>query len=87
MTASPGPSAIRRQVASRSFQAVSGSEPSSQVGLRRLDAQMVMIAHQHPRVHQPPRLGTSFRHGLQEKPPVVLIQKISSLRFPLAITW
>ena len=34
--------------------------PVHQVGLRRLDAQMVMIAHQHPRVHQPPRLGTSF---------------------------
>ena len=34
--------------------------PLHQVCLRRLDAQMVVIAHQHPRVHQPPRLGTCF---------------------------
>ena len=35
------------------------------VGFRRLDEQMIGVAHQHPRMHSPPRLFSGLRKRLQ----------------------
>ena len=34
-----------------------------------------MIPHQHPGMNAPARHLTSLRHGFQEKPPVIVIEK------------
>ena len=46
-----------------------------QIGFRSLDKQMIVVAHQDPRLHPPPCFFARFGQTLQKKLPVILIQK------------
>ena len=69
---------------------VAAERARHQIRLRRLDDQMVVISHQHPRMHQPARDVGRLAQGFEEKqpvPPVLGSWKIGSRRFPRAMTW
>jgi len=49
--------------------------PRHQIGFRRLDGKMVMVPHQDPRMHAPPRFLAGFGQGFEEKTPVIIVPK------------
>jgi hypothetical protein len=68
--------------------------PCYQVRLRRFDHQVVLIAHQQPRMHPPSRAGTDIAQRAQEPltigvvsedrlPPVTTIQNVIERSFEL----
>ena len=49
--------------------------PCHQIRLRRLDDEMVVIAHRHPRMTPPTRHATRLAHGFEEKQPVFPVKE------------
>jgi hypothetical protein len=56
--------------------------PLHQVRLGRLNEKVVMVFHQHPRMHLPTRFFTDIGQTLQKKPPIMIIQKNRRLPIP-----
>jgi hypothetical protein len=51
------------------------SHARHQIRLRRLQEEVVKIAHEHPSVNTPPCALTSLRQGVEEESPVIIVVK------------